>query len=147
MSNEASTSEKIVNELLTKLGVDAKAKVFAVEEYLKIEIEGKDSPLLIGFHGDNLRSLKHLISAILRRQVSENAVVLVDVSGYMERKEERIRDMAKKAIEKLKRTGHEQSLPPMSSFERRIAHSYISDEGYKSESEGFGLERHIIIKK
>lgn len=147
MSSEAQRSEEIVNEILEKLGVDARAKVFAVEEYLKIEIEGKDSPLLIGFHGDNLRSLKHLLSAVLRKQVSRELVVLVDVSGYMERKEERIRTIAQKAVEKLKKTGKEQSLPPMSSFERRIAHSYITDQGLKSESEGFGEERHIIIKK
>lgn len=140
-------TEKLVNDLLEMMAVDAKAKVFAVEEYLNIEIDGKDSSLLIGFHGDNLRSLRHILSIMVKKQISEEAVVSVDVSGYLSRKEERIKDMAKKAIEKFEKTSRPQNLPPMSAFERRIAHSYISDRGYVSESSGFGHDRHIIVKK
>lgn len=147
MNSQTKKAEEIVNDFLGKLGVEASAKVFAIEEYLKIEIVGKDSPLLIGFHGDNLRALKHILSVILRKQVSEESIVLVDVSGYMERKEERIKSIAQKAIEKFKKTGKEQALPAMSSYERRIAHSYISDQGLTSESEGTGFERHIVLKK
>lgn len=139
--------EEIANEFLARLAVDAKAKVFTVEEFTKIEIEGKDAPLLIGFHGDNLRSLKHILSIILKNQISDDLVVSVDVAGYLSKKEDRIRDMAKKAIEKFEKTNRPQSLPNMSSYERRIAHSYISDQGYISESVGEGYERHIVVKK
>jgi spoIIIJ-associated protein len=147
VKSEANKAQEIVNDFLGRLGVDAQAKVFSIEEYLKIEIEGKDSSLLIGYHGENLRSLKHVLSVMLRRQLSEDAIILVDVSGYMERKEERIKEIAKRAVEKLKKTGKPQSLPAMTSFERRIAHSYISDEGFTSVSEGEGYDRHIVVKK
>jgi spoIIIJ-associated protein len=139
-------AQELVDAFLEKLGVSAKAKVFAVEEFLKIEIEGKDSSLLIGFHGDNLRALKHLLSIILKKELPE-AIVSIDVAGYMAQKEERIRDIAKRAIEKFEKTGRPQDLPEMSPYERRIAHSYISDEGYLSESVGEGRDRHIVVKK
>lgn len=137
-------AKKIVNNLLESLSVSAEANVFAIEEYLKVEIEGEDASLLIGYHGDNLRALRHLLSAIIRRELGKEIVVMVDVAGYVAEKEKRIQKMAQKAIDEAKKTG-KSSLPPMTSFERRIAHSYISDQGFSSESHGFGQERHIVV--
>lgn len=139
-------AKEIVNSVLEKLTVSAKANIFAIEEYLKIEIEGKDASLLIGYHGDNLRALRHLLSAIIRKQIDPDIVVMVDVAGYVAEKERRIQKMAQKAIDEAKKRGKAE-LPPMTSFERRIAHSYISSQGFRSESAGFGLERHIIVTK
>lgn len=138
---------EIVNDFLKRLDVSAKAKVFTVEEYLNVEIEGKDSSLLIGFHGDNLRAIKHILSIILRREIDEDLIVLVDVAGYLAGKEERIKGMAQKAIREFEKTKTPQDLPEMNSFERRIAHSYISEAGYQSESVGEGFGRHIVVKK
>lgn len=146
-ANETKKADKIVNDFLENLGVTAKAKVFTVEEYLKIEIDGKDSSLLIGFHGDNLKALRYLLSIILRKNLDENSIVLVDVAGYLGQKEERIKSMAQKAIDKFEKTKTPQDLSEMNSYERRIAHSYISDAGYLSESMGEGRDRHIVVKK
>jgi spoIIIJ-associated protein len=144
--SEVKKAEKTVKDFLARLGVSATAKVFAVEEYLKIEIDGPDSSLLIGYHGDNLKALRHLLSCVLRREVSDQVVVSVDVAGYLEKREEQIRGMAKKAMSKAKRSGRPEPLPPMNAFERRIAHSFITEEGYLSQSEGEGRERHIVVK-
>lgn len=139
-------AKEIVNNFLEKLCVSAKANVFAIEEYLKIEIEGKDAPLLIGYHGDNLRAVRQLLSAMIRKEVDENIHVMVDVAGYVANKESRIQKMTQKAIDEAKKKGKAE-LPPMTSFERRIAHSYASDQGFTSESEGFGETRHVVITK
>lgn len=147
--SDASTKKaaETVNTFLEKLGVAAKAKVFAVEEYLKVEIDGKDSSLLIGFHGDNLRAMRHLLSIILRKQIDEGTIVTLDIAGYLAQKEERIKSMAQKAIDKFEKTKRPQDLPEMNSYERRIAHSYIADLGYTSDSVGEGRERHIVVGK
>lgn len=142
--SQLNQAKEIVNSVLEKLTVSAKANVFAIEEYLKIEIDGKDASLLIGYHGDNLRALRHLLSAMIRKKIDENVVVMVDVAGYVASKEARIQKMAQKAIDEAKKKGKAE-LPPMTSFERRIAHSYISDQGFRSESSGFGQDRHIIV--
>jgi spoIIIJ-associated protein len=145
--NQAKKAKEITDEFLTALGVNASAKVFEVEEYLKIEIEGKDTSLLIGYHGDNLRSLKHLLSIVLRKNLAENTIITIDVGGYLAGKEERVKEMARKAAAKFEKTKRPQELPAMNSFERRIAHSELSELGYESESVGEGLNRHIIVKK
>ncbi len=145
--SQVKKTKEIVNSFLEKLCVNARASVFAIEEYLKIEIEGKDSSLLIGYHGDNLKALRQILTFIIKKEVSEDAIIMVDVSGYIAEKESRIQKMAQKAIDKVKKTGNPEHLPEMNAFERRIAHSYISDQGYASSSEGEGRNRHVVISK
>lgn len=144
--NQVKKAKELVNNFLDKLCVNAEANVFAIEEYLKIEIEGKDASLLIGYHGDNLQALRHLLSAIIRKEIDKDIYVMVDVANYIADKESRIQKMAQRVIDEAKEDGMAE-LPPMTSFERRIAHSYISDQGLKSESEGFGESRHIVVTK
>lgn len=145
--SEVKKAKEIVNSFLEKLCVSAKANVFAIEEYLKIEIEGKDASLLIGYHGDNLKALRQLLSIIIRKEVSEEAIVMIDVSGYIANKESRIQKMAQNAIDKVKKTGKPEHLPEMNAFERRIAHSYVGDQGFTSSSEGEGHTRHVVVAK
>ena len=145
--NDVKKTQDLVTELLNKMRVSAKAHVFAVEEYIKIEIDGSDAPLLIGREGENLQSLRHILSLIIRNQIAEDAVVMVDVADYLARKEQRIVEMAKKAAAKFDKTNTPQDLPMMNSYERRLAHSWLSDNGYESESAGEGYDRHIIVKK
>jgi spoIIIJ-associated protein len=145
--SEVKKAREIVETLLAKLHVSAKANVFAIEEYLKIEIEGKDSPILIGYHGDTLQALRQILTATIKSQVNESIVVMVDVGGYVAGKESRIQHMAQKAIDSFKKTGKPEPLPMMTSFERRIAHSYITDMGLSSESVGEGDDRHIVVSQ
>lgn len=145
--SEVKKAREIVEETIARLQVRAKANVFAIEEYLKIEIEGTDAPILIGYHGDNLQALRQLFTAMIKSQVNADVVVMVDVAGYVAGKESRIQHMAQKAIDVVKKSGKPEALPQMTSFERRIAHSYITDQGFKSESEGEGDDRHIVVSK
>lgn len=147
MAKSENKAQDIVNQFLENLSVEATAKVFQVDEYLKIEIEGKDSSLLIGWHGDNLQAMRHLLSIILRKKLGPETRVTVDVAGYLEKKEERIQAMAQRAIDKLEATGRSQELRDLSPFERRMAHSYITDKGYQSDSVGEGSDRHIVVSK
>lgn len=144
--SEVKKAKKLVNNFLEKLCVDAKANVFAIEEYLKIEISGKDSSLLIGYHGDNLRAIQQLLSIMIKKEVLKDVIVMVDVANYIAEKESRIQKMAQKAIDKVKKSGKPEPLPEMNAFERRIAHSYISDQGLKSSSEGEGHKRHVVVR-
>ena len=147
MAKNENKIQELVNDFLARMSVVATAKVSTVEESLKIEIEGPDASLLIGFHGDNLQALRHILSIMIRKEFGTEFRVSVDVSGYLEKKEERIRAMAKRAADKFEATGRPQELRDLSSFERRLAHSYLTEQGYQSESVGEGFDRHIVISK
>jgi spoIIIJ-associated protein len=139
--------EELANSILEGLGVSATAKVFEVDEFITVEIDGKDSSILIGYHGETLRSIRHLLTAIIKKQIDPDLVISVDISGYLARKEEKIKEIAQKAIDKVEHSGASASLPSMSSYERRIAHGYITEQGFSSTSEGEGFQRHIVVSK
>ena len=55
---------------------------------------------------------------------------------------------AQEAAEKVLSTGDEQHLRPMNSFERRAVHTQLANESeIVTESEGDGIDRHIVIRK
>jgi len=55
-------------------------------------------------------------------------------------------EMAKNTAQRVRNSGEEVPLPPMSSFDRRIIHMHLSEEeGIKTESMGEGKFRHIIV--
>ncbi len=50
------------------------------------------------------------------------------------------------AITRLEGGAASASLPPMSSYERKLVHDIVAERGYTSESEGEGRDRHTVIK-
>lgn len=122
-------------------------------KYVTIDIEGEDLALLIGFQGNTLRALEHILSLIINRrlrsenQEAERVRVRIDVNNYRAKREENIKSIALQAIGQVKESDQEFELSPMNPAERRIVHMVIrEEEGVSSESVGEEGERRIIIK-
>ena len=49
------------------------------------------------------------------------------------------------AISRIEGGAASASLPPMTSYERKLVHDIVSERGYHSESEGEGRDRHTVI--
>jgi len=139
----------LCEKTLSLLGFDIKPKVTQKEGAVHVEIEGDDLGLLIGQYGSNLESLQLFLGMALNKKLGteEWVHVLVDVGGWRKQREEAIRDMIEKAIERINQGESQAELPPMSPAQRRAAHLIIADEGFSSESVGVGDERRIVIKK
>ena len=56
----------------------------------------------------------------------------MDVDGYLKRKRQRLHDIALDAIDEVRETGEPVDLKPMNSFERKIVHDVVREEGMKS---------------
>jgi spoIIIJ-associated protein len=57
----------------------------------------------------------------------------------------RLMKLAEEAIAKAKQSGTEVPLSPMNPFERKIVHDVAKREGLRSESDGDGKGRHVVI--
>ena len=138
--------EKLAADLLKGLEVEVKMEVVDDEGLFRINLTLDDPSILIGHHGRNLFALQTVLSQMAYRQAGE-ARVLVDVDGYRKQREDQLRDSALELAERVKKSGKEQALVPMSPFERRIIHLALSeDEGVETTSDGEGADRHIVIK-
>ena len=72
--------------------------------------------------------------------------IIADCDGFRQKKEEELRQIAKRAAEKVKLSGERQQLGSMNPYERRIVHLAVADEeGVSSESNGNGFMKRITI--
>ena len=100
------------------------------------------SPKNIPFLIEDFNQLIQLISKKLAL-----SPVCVDLNNYRLEREKIIIELAKAAARKALMTKNSISLPIMNSYERRLIHTELAVRpDIKTESEGEGKNRHVIIK-
>ena len=139
-----------VNNIMTTAGVDVSCVIRAAHDPEAggpvIDITGPDSGLLIGRRGQTLHSLQFIVSMIVRREFGEGLRVSLDVEQYRRRRENSLRDMARKVAERVVQTGRVITLEPMSPADRRIIHLSLSNNpNVDTESVGYGDDRKVSI--
>lgn len=138
--------KKETEKLLGLLKVDLQCSASADLKGVLINLSGKDSAILIGFHGENLSSFAYLLGLILHRKFEKDIVFKVDVNGYLKEKDKKITEMVMRAIEKVQTSGYPEEISGFSPYERRLAHNLASKEGLDSESRGPSNNRILVIK-
>lgn len=139
-------TEEVTSELLKGLLVDLKPEVSADTDGIKVNLVGKDTSIIIGFHGETLADFSYVLGNILRHKLDKQFSLRVDAGGYLAEKDKRIVGIAENATEKVKRSGFPETLAGLNSYERRLVHSIATREGLVSESIGYGHERKLVIK-
>jgi spoIIIJ-associated protein len=142
--------KEILETIFTQLEVSAELKF--PEDRNKddtrfyVEVETPDTNLIIGYHGETLNALQHLLNVMLFKEVGEGVGVLVDIAGYRLEREKKLTDIAENAAEKAIALKKSVALYPMNSYERKLVHDKIGEiEGVTSSSEGEGYNRRVII--
>lgn len=114
------------------------------ERYI-VNVDGKDIRYLIGEKGSTLNSVEYLLSSV---KSFKNIKVVIDSNNYKQKREESLRDLARKKGKKVLETGRNIKLNPMSARERKIIHEEISFiKGLKTESMGEEPKRYLVIKR
>ena len=150
----------LVTSLISKLDVEVTKVEVSDGHRTVVSVESLDSKRLIGPHGEHLRALNTIARRLVEtklgeparpddrgRSVGEAANFLVDVNGYHEEKMETVRQNARMLAQRARLFKHDVELPAMSSYERLVVHELFSDDPeIKTESEGEGKFRHIVLK-
>lgn len=111
-----------------------------------VDIKGGDLSILIGRHAETLNALQLITRLIVGKEVGYAAHIVIDVEGYRKRREEGLRDLARKMAKQAVSTGRRQSLEPMSPAERRIIHMELRDSAdVVTESTGEEPRRKVTI--
>lgn len=147
--------QKIIAELVNKLGYEASIQVDAVavddKFYINVNITGEELRRFIGNQGKQLEQLKTVIQLIVRKLCQEHELeytpVILDINGYMQERYNYVRELASTAAEQVLSTQQEHELLPMKPDERRIVHMTLQEHGMvTTESIGDGEERRVVIK-
>ena len=115
-----------------------------------ITVDGENVGVLIGHHGETLDSLQYLANLAANRKEDgakkDYVKITVDVEGYRAKREETLRQLARRMADKVLRHKRSVMLEPMNPYERRIIHSEVQGiEGVSTNSIGSENNRKIVI--
>ena len=139
-----------IRNLIKGMGIEASVEMTEDGENKLIRVMGESAGVLIGHHGDTLDSLQYLANLAANKKVEgekrEYCRVTVDVENYRQKREETLRDLARRKAEKVLRYKKSVMLEPMNPYERRIIHSALqANEAVDTHSEGDEPNRHVVI--
>ena len=145
--------KETLEKLLDVLGV-IHTKITVTKEGDSVyyaEIEAENSSLLIGWHGETLTAIQHMLKCLLWKQGTDNkAQIIVDVDGYKKRQEESVIRLAERKAEQAINTQKAVVLPPMRPYFRRKIHLHLAGsdkfkDDVTTESTGEGSDRAVKI--
>lgn len=140
-------------DLLQKMKVRAKVSVHFKEPEdalskaaIWVDVHGDDLSILIGPKSETLNALQYIASLIISKQIGHTVPVSVDIQGFRARREQQLRQLARRMAEQAKKTGRRQILEPMPASERRLVHLELrSDPDVTTESIGEEPRRKVTI--
>src|SRR5881396_2222354 len=145
-AEELAAGAGVLKDLLALMGVDAEVTLDDRPRQEGVEVLGPDLGALIGRGGENLVALQQITSAITSRRVGRTVHIPVDIEGYRRRREEQLREIARRVASRVRATGQAVTLEPMLAYERRIVHLAVQDTpGVKTESVGIDPNRRVVI--
>ena len=112
-------------------------------------IETPDSRFMIGRDGETLRSLNHLIQKMADKDRVEEKTpsIFIDINGYQKKRFDSLKNIAHMMAERARYFKSNIEVEPMSAYERRIIHMFLEGaKDIKTESEGYGASRRVVIK-
>ena len=122
-------------------------KISNDEFYITVEIIGENTNSLLGYRGETLNALQTLLSSIANKEIEEKIRIILDISGYKDKRKKVLEELADKISKTVIRTGKKVTLEPMPAYERKIIHSRLQ-ENKKVTTESVGEEPHrkIIVE-
>lgn len=115
--------------------------------------------------GEGLSALNHLVRRIIENKNSSLSLgegvspsprereqvgglgILIDINGFQKKRVENVHAIAHMMAERARYFKSNIEIEPMPAFERRIVHEFLADNtDLKTESEGEGLSRRVVIK-
>ncbi|MFD0704533.1 protein jag [Alloscardovia venturai] len=148
LNDEADIAADYLEGFLDIADVDGDIEVGVRQGRPMVQIvaeEDEDLSQLIGRDGQVVSALQHLTRLAVQESTGERSRVIVDVDGYLKKKREKIVQAALDAVQEVLDTGESVNLRPMNSYERKIVHDVIRDEGLKSRSHGIDPKRYVTV--
>jgi spoIIIJ-associated protein len=149
VEEQAGAAEDFTRGLIEAFGVDADIDVRIEDEAIQVDVTGPELGLMVGQKGATLQAIEELVRTVVQRQTAgHGARIFVDVAGYRARRRAALEEFALELAEKVKESGRDQALEPMSAGDRKAVHDAIAPlEGVTTISEGEEPRRRVVLRK
>lgn len=133
-------------KLLEAIGVQGEIETKEEDEIISVTVNTEEIGILIGRHGETISAFELLLNQIINRGEEEWKRIVVDTGGYKQKQEEKLKEIALSAAQKVKETGNPYSLYDLTSAQRRIIHMILAeDDSIMTESQGEGRDRCLVV--
>lgn len=152
--------QTLIKELIEKTTVKLNALSIIDDgpKNILVSVEVSEPHFFISRDGEGLHALSHLVHRIIEAKTSPKTVfgeageqrglgIIIDINGFQKKHIENIRAIAHMMSERARYFKSNIEVDPMSAFERRIVHEFLSESNdLKTESMGAGRDRRVVIK-
>ncbi|BDR53886.1 hypothetical protein KIM372_17930 [Bombiscardovia nodaiensis] len=148
LNEEADIAADYLEDLLDIVDYDGDIEMGVRNHRPTVQIvadDDSDIQHLIGQGGEVVDALQRLTRLAVQQRTGERSHLIIDVDGFLHEKRQKLRQTALTAIDEVQESGEPVDLRPMNSFERKIVHDLVREEGLKSRSHGEEPHRYVTI--
>ena len=136
----------LLQRIVDTITDDARIDVEKQTERIVFRVEGGNSAILIGKHGQTLEAIQTLVDKVVNKNSKDRIRVQVDVGGYLQNRKKRLIRNAERLAQKCERTRRPVSAGLLNGYDRRIIHIALKDNhNVRTRSTGDGVQRNLLI--
>ena len=146
MSEAAERVRDLLERIADEADVEAEIRVDEDDEAITGEFRGEDVAALIGHHGQTIDAIQHIAYRIAFRGSPDRKRLVVDASGYRERRAVALRAAADQAAEAAVHDRRPVRLDAMNALERKVVHEHLKTRhDVETYSEGEEPSRRLVV--
>lgn len=148
LEQEGDLAADFIEELLDIADIDGDLAldVRGGRAYVSVEAEDPGALRLLSDH-DTVQALQELTRIAVQNRTGRFSRLILDVGGSRDTRTQELARLVETAVARLDAGASQASLPPMTSYERKIVHDLVAERGLVSESYGEGADRHTVIRR
>ncbi|MBX3087227.1 MAG: DNA-binding protein [Cryobacterium sp.] len=146
LEEEGDIAADYIEELLDITDLDGDIDIDARDGRAYISVNsGDNDQLRLLSRGDTVAALQELTRIAVQVRTGSYSRLILDIGGSRQARQTELDRLVTRAAERIEAGASSVSLPPMSSYERKLVHDLVAEKGLHSESSGEGKERHTVI--
>ncbi|MCR2762753.1 DNA-binding protein [Microbacterium sp. zg.B48] len=148
LEQEGDVAADFLEELMDIADIDGDLAldVRSGRAYVSLESDEPGSLSLLAAP-DTVQALQEITRIAVQNRTGRFSRLILDIGGSRDTRQRELETLVDVAIARLDEGATQASLPPMSSYERKLVHDIVSDRGLVSESYGEGADRHTVISR
>ena len=145
LEREGDIAADYLEALLDIADLDGDIDMDVERDRAVVSVVGGDLGDLVGEDGRVLEALQELTRLAVTRETGERSRLMLDIAGFRAERRRQLAELAERAVADVRRTGEAAKLAPMTAFERKVVHDTVAAAGLRSESEGEGEARRVVV--
>lgn len=146
LEEEGDIAADYLEELLDITDLDGDMDIDVDGDRASVEIRGADQLARLNRpKGELLDALQELARLAVQTRTGQRSRLMLDIGGFRAEHKTHLEELAATAIAEAKESGSAVPLRAMNPFERKVVHDVAKREGLRSESDGDGKNRHVVI--